>query len=151
MEPPELNDLRGNCDPGASSIPLGIHDLAEIFQPSFLVHRDILEEPIPALEGLKKLRIVPNDRLKVLDRLEVDYVKIDGSLIRGLSNSEAHKLQVKRIVDKAKSMNIGTIAESVQDASSLPIIWHCGVEFIQGYFLQEPAPAMGYDFSQLAF
>jgi EAL domain-containing protein (putative c-di-GMP-specific phosphodiesterase class I) len=46
-------------------------------------------------------------------------------------------------------MNIGTIAESVQDPSSLPTIWQFGVEYIQGYFLQEPDAAMSYDFNQL--
>jgi diguanylate cyclase (GGDEF)-like protein len=87
--------------------------------------------------------------LKALDRLDVDYVKIDGSLIRGLQKDEQKKLQVRKIVDRAKSMNIGTIAESVQDPSSLPTIWQFGVEYIQGYFLQEPDAAMSYDFNQL--
>jgi diguanylate cyclase (GGDEF)-like protein len=100
--------------------------------------------------GLDHFGTNPNS-LKALDHVHADYVKIDGSLIRGLQKNEGHQQLVRKIIEKAKGKGVGTIAESVQDAGSLPIIWQYGVEFIQGYFLQEPGPEMGYDFSQLVF
>jgi EAL domain-containing protein (putative c-di-GMP-specific phosphodiesterase class I) len=35
----------------------------------------------------------------------------------------------------------------VEDASSLALLWTTGVNYIQGYFLQEPSERITYDFS----
>jgi EAL domain-containing protein (putative c-di-GMP-specific phosphodiesterase class I) len=40
-----------------------------------------------------------------------------------------------------------TIAEAVQDANSLAVLWQCGINYIQGYFLKEPDEKLDYDFS----
>jgi hypothetical protein len=40
------------------------------------------------------------------------------------------------------------IAEWVEDAGTLAVLWQCGVNYIQGYFLQEPDVALSYDFSE---
>jgi multidomain signaling protein FimX len=85
---------------------------------------------------------------RLLDQLEVDMIKIDGSIIRGLVNNNAHKVIVKKIVKHAQDLKLKILAESVQDAQSLPIIWEYEIEFIQGYFLQEPNENMIYDFTE---
>ena len=43
-----------------------------------------------------------------------------------------------------------TITQFVKDANSLSLLWGMGVNFIQGYFLQEPQPDMNYDFTGIA-
>jgi EAL domain-containing protein (putative c-di-GMP-specific phosphodiesterase class I) len=40
-----------------------------------------------------------------------------------------------------------TIAEFVQDANCLALLWQFGVNYIQGYFLQEPSTELEYDFT----
>ena len=35
----------------------------------------------------------------------------------------------------------------LEDAASLAILWSVGVNYIQGYFLQEPEATLSYDFS----
>ncbi len=59
-----------------------------------------------------------------------------------------NKDKVKLIVGNAHSSDIITIAEFVEDASSLNVLWQCGLDYIQGYFLQEPDATMSYDFSE---
>jgi len=54
---------------------------------------------------------------------------------------------VKKIVKIARKNKIQLIAESVQEASYLPIIWQYDFNFVQGYFLQVPDEEMTYDFS----
>jgi len=54
---------------------------------------------------------------------------------------------VKSIVEMAQAMNKQCIAEFVQDAHSLAVLWQSGVHYIQGYFLQEPDTSLSYDFS----
>jgi len=83
---------------------------------------------------------------QLLKHLQVSYLKIDGSFIHNLSSSKENQTIVKSIVDMASSLNKPVIAEFVEDASSLTILWQSGVQYIQGNFLQEPVKDMDYDF-----
>ena len=60
----------------------------------------------------------------------------------------AHESQVPNSGDYLAT-NIGkqTVAEFVEDAASMSILWQCGVSFVQGNFLQEPEKVMSYEFS----
>jgi EAL domain-containing protein (putative c-di-GMP-specific phosphodiesterase class I) len=55
---------------------------------------------------------------------------------------------VKSVVEMARSMNKLCIAEFVEDASSLTVLFQYGVHYIQGYFLAEPTEGLTYDFSE---
>jgi diguanylate cyclase (GGDEF)-like protein/PAS domain S-box-containing protein len=88
----------------------------------------------------------PNS-FQLLKHLPVDYLKIDGSFIHNLASDTDNQAMVKSILDTANSMNRQCIAEYVQDAHSLAVLWQSGIQFIQGNFLQEPSEALDYDFS----
>jgi len=88
--------------------------------------------------------------LSVLKQLDVDFLKIDGSLVRELSTSKENQDTVKAITDMAHSLGKETIAESVQDANSLAVIWQCGITLIQGHFLQAPSASLEYEFGAAA-
>jgi diguanylate cyclase (GGDEF)-like protein/PAS domain S-box-containing protein len=88
----------------------------------------------------------PNS-FQLLKHLPVDYLKIDGSFIHNLASDNDNQAMVKSILDTANSMNKQCIAEYVQDAHSLAVLWQSGIHFIQGNFLQEPSEALDYDFS----
>jgi len=88
----------------------------------------------------------PNS-FQLLKHLPVDFLKIDGSFIHNLASDTDNQAVVKSILDTAKSMNKQCIAEYVQDAHSLAVLWQSGIHFIQGNFLQEPSEALDYDFS----
>ncbi len=74
----------------------------------------------------------------LLHRLPVDYVKIDGALMQGLANDRPLQDKVKALVDIAREHHITTIAERVEDANTMAVLWQLGVEFIQGYFVNSP-------------
>ncbi len=76
--------------------------------------------------------------LQLLDHLQVNYVKIDGSLMQGLANDRPLQEQVRLLVDQAKKHGITTIAERVEDANTMAVLWQLGIEFIQGYFVNSP-------------
>jgi EAL domain-containing protein (putative c-di-GMP-specific phosphodiesterase class I)/GGDEF domain-containing protein len=76
--------------------------------------------------------------LQLLSHLQVNYVKIDGSLMQGLANDRPLQEQVKVLVDEAKAHGITTIAERVEDANTMAVLWQLGIEFIQGYFVSSP-------------
>jgi len=83
----------------------------------------------------------------LLQHVDVDFLKIDGSLVNNLAAETANQVTVKSISEMANSLGKETIAESVQDAASLAVLWQCGVHYIQGYFLREPSHRLDYDFS----
>jgi len=87
-----------------------------------------------------------HDAYQMLSYIKPNYIKIDGQLIRELSAADENQEAIKKLADKAQSMNIATIAHFVEDASSLAILWQCGINYIQGNFLQAPSEKMTYDF-----
>ncbi|MFP5504748.1 MAG: putative bifunctional diguanylate cyclase/phosphodiesterase, partial [Gammaproteobacteria bacterium] len=89
----------------------------------------------------------PNS-FQLLKHLPVDYLKIDGKFIHNLMGDKDNQAMVKSIVDMALSMNKLCIAEFVEDATSLTVLFQHGVHYIQGYFLAEPAEGLTYDFSE---
>ena len=74
----------------------------------------------------------------LLHRLPVNYVKIDGSLMQGLANDRLLQEKVKGLVDQASKHGVTTIAERVEDANTMAVLWQLGIEFIQGYFVNTP-------------
>ena len=88
----------------------------------------------------------PNS-FQLLKHIPVDFLKIDGSFIHNLASDTDNQAMVKSILDTANSMNKQCIAEYVQDAHSLAVLWQSGINFIQGNFLQEPSESLSYDFT----
>lgn len=107
------------------------------------------------LKGLKELHCgfglehfgVGANSVQLLKHLPANYLKIDGSFMHKLGSNRENQEIIKSISNMAMSGNITAIAEFVEDASSLAILWQCGINLIQGYFLQEPDKAMNYNFN----
>jgi EAL domain-containing protein (putative c-di-GMP-specific phosphodiesterase class I) len=78
------------------------------------------------------------DPLKLLADLDMNFIKIDGSLMQGLSTNQIQQQRVKGLVEAAKRRGIETVAERVEDANTMAVLWQLGIEFIQGYFVNAP-------------
>jgi diguanylate cyclase (GGDEF)-like protein/PAS domain S-box-containing protein len=83
-----------------------------------------------------------------LKHLPVDYVKIDASYSRGLSTSPDNQKAVQEIIKMVHELNKLTIAEAVEDANSLTVLWSSEVDFAQGHYIQEPMDEPEFDFSE---
>ncbi|MEM9532986.1 MAG: EAL domain-containing protein [Pseudomonadota bacterium] len=84
---------------------------------------------------------------QILKHIPADYLKIDRTFMTDLPKNEEHQNKVKELAQQAQSQGKVTIAEFVEDAASMSILWQCGVNFVQGNFLQEPMKVMSYEFS----
>jgi len=73
-----------------------------------------------------------------LMRMNVDYLKIDASLVKHVATDANSYKVVKTIVDFAKSLNLKTIAEYVENEEILEITKKLGVDFSQGYHFSAP-------------
>lgn len=70
--------------------------------------------------------------------LDVDILKIDGSLIKNIDKSENNQLVVKSIVEFAKLANIKTVAEFVENKEIEKVITELGIDYGQGYYYSAP-------------
>lgn len=78
------------------------------------------------------------DTEALMKHLKPDFVKIHGSLMQGLSTAQEKQQQVKELVELARSHKSATIAERVEDANTMAVLWQLGVEYIQGFFVNAP-------------
>ncbi|MBK1692512.1 two-component system response regulator [Ectothiorhodospira mobilis] len=84
---------------------------------------------------------------QVLNHVPADYLKVDASFTRNLASSQENQETLGRITDTAHTQNRLVIAQQVEDAASLSILWGLGINYIQGNFLQPPSESLDYDFS----
>jgi diguanylate cyclase (GGDEF)-like protein/PAS domain S-box-containing protein len=87
-----------------------------------------------ALEGFGSGR----DPLGLLDSVPLDFVKIDGALVQGLARDPQLQQRVRTLVEGATKRLVQTIAERVEDANTMAVLWQLGVQYIQGYFVNAP-------------
>ena len=87
---------------------------------------------------------------QLLEHIHVEYVRIESGFMDNLADNPQNQESIKSIASEAAEMGKLTIAQHVPDAGSLSLLWGMGVNFIQGYFLQEPLPTMDYDFTEMS-
>lgn len=75
-----------------------------------------------------------------LKRLPVDYLKIDGAYTRGLPTDEVNQEMVHAMIKLARTMEFRVIAEQVETQRDFDWLREAGVDFVQGNFIEEPAP-----------
>jgi diguanylate cyclase (GGDEF)-like protein/PAS domain S-box-containing protein len=75
-----------------------------------------------------------------LRNLPVDYLKIDGSFVRGLDTDPVNAAMVNAIFQLGKVMGIETIAEFVENDATLQVLAKIGVDYAQGYGIARPRP-----------
>jgi PAS domain S-box-containing protein len=73
-----------------------------------------------------------------LKTLPITYLKIDVDFVRDLATNEANGRLVRGIVAMAREFGYKTIAEGVEDASSLALLEDYGIDFAQGNYLGPP-------------
>lgn len=71
-------------------------------------------------------------------KLNADFIKIDGSLIKDIANNQDAYDIVESIVRFAKKKNIQTIAEFVSDEAILNTIRKLDIDFAQGFYIGHP-------------
>ena len=81
---------------------------------------------------------VDQDRFQILDILKPDYIKIDGELMHTLMTDTQVQAAVGRIVKAAQERRIKTIAERVENANAMAVLFQLGLDYMQGHYVHEP-------------
>jgi EAL domain-containing protein (putative c-di-GMP-specific phosphodiesterase class I) len=74
--------------------------------------------------------------------LNVDYIKIDGSLIRHLHEDHTAFLVTSGIVQFARSLNMRTVAEYVHNEAVQARVRELGIDYSQGEYFSMPVASL---------
>ena len=114
-----------------------------------ITERELLTNAEEALEALKPfldfgLRLAIDDfgsgysSFQYLADLPVDFLKIEGELIRRAPKEPRIRAIVEGIQDIASSLGVQTIAEFVEDEATVELLKELGVDWAQGYYFGRP-------------
>ena len=82
---------------------------------------------------------------QLLKHVDANYLKLDRNFMAELPKNKENQEKIKELCDQAHHAGKLTVAEFVEDAASMSILFSCGVNFVQGNFLQEPEKVMAYE------
>lgn len=122
LELRDSSDLRDCFE--ANNIMAGLHDLGV---------RIALDNYGIGATSINYLRTIP-----------LDYLKLDKSIVRDVNLSEKDKNLIKGMVDLAKDLNIGLVAEGVEDEEQVESLAGIGCDTMQGFYFCEPRDLAGF-------
>jgi diguanylate cyclase (GGDEF)-like protein len=81
---------------------------------------------------------IDKNRFQILDILKPNYIKIDGELMHSLTSDMELQESVRKLTAAAGQRKIETIAERVENANEMAVLFQLGVHFMQGHYVHEP-------------
>lgn len=75
-----------------------------------------------------------------LRNLKVDYLKVDGSFVRGIDQPGLSEAVVRSITESAHLLDMRAVGEQVETEQQLDLLRSIGVDYAQGYYFQRPQP-----------
>lgn len=76
--------------------------------------------------------------LAYLKALPLDYLKIDSSIARDIVGSPRDRIIVRAIIDMARSLDLGVVAEGVETSQQLALLARAGCTSYQGFLRSPP-------------
>ncbi len=83
--------------------------------------------------------------LNSLKDMPLDVLKLDAEFFRGENAGERGELVVSEAIKLAKSLNMRTVAEGVEEKGQVEFLARQGCDMIQGYFYAKPMPGADYE------
>ncbi|MDX1810126.1 MAG: EAL domain-containing protein [Sulfurospirillaceae bacterium] len=77
-----------------------------------------------------------------LVKLQPDFIKIDGGLIKNIDKNDDMKIITQTIVNFSNKLGAKTIAEYVHSQEIFDIIKKMGVDYAQGFHIGKPSPIL---------
>jgi multidomain signaling protein FimX len=81
---------------------------------------------------------VGRDSGRILTQTPMDFLKIDGSLMQNIASDPVRQEKVRVYVGAAQNRAIPVIAERVEDANTMAVLFQLGVAYMQGHYVHEP-------------
>lgn len=164
-----LARLRNHCIQLPVSVNVSLHDFArpgfadlledkmlKVRLPTSLLGVECLEterliESPAAMRGLEMLKLrgfgislddfgTGYSNISYLRRMPLDVIKLDRSLISGLSSDTASRIIARNIITMLKELDYVVLAEGIESADVAGMLSEYGCDQAQGYFYAKPLP-----------
>ena len=76
-----------------------------------------------------------------LKRFPLDVLKIDRYFVKDIQHSPVNEALTSSILALCQGLNLGTVAEGVENRAQLDVLRNLGCQIVQGYFISRPVPA----------
>ena len=76
-----------------------------------------------------------------LHALDIDEIKIDREFVSRLVDSDEGRAVVRAMIDLARALGLGVVAEGVEDQATCRTLVELGCQQIQGFLVARPMPA----------
>jgi diguanylate cyclase (GGDEF)-like protein len=83
------------------------------------------------------------DSARVLLNTPMQYLKLDGSLMENLATDQALQEKVRVFITAASKRAIPVIAERVENANTMAVLFQVGAAYVQGHYVHEPEVVLG--------
>lgn len=83
--------------------------------------------------------------LSYVNKLPIDKIKIDKSLIMNLEKNYKNTMIVKSIIEMGHSLNIKIVAEGIETKKQLNILNELECDYVQGYLIGEPMESWRFE------
>jgi EAL domain-containing protein (putative c-di-GMP-specific phosphodiesterase class I) len=76
-----------------------------------------------------------------LKRFPLDVLKIDRYFVKDIHHAPANEALVSSILALCRGLNLGTVAEGIENREQLESLRKLGCQIVQGYYISRPVPA----------
>jgi EAL domain-containing protein (putative c-di-GMP-specific phosphodiesterase class I) len=81
----------------------------------------------------------------ILQAMPFDFAKLSPALTRDMHRDTTQLERVRGTIADLERRGVRSVATGVEDSQTLAYLWTVGVEYAQGFFLQEPSEGIAYD------
>ncbi|HKY31237.1 MAG TPA: GGDEF domain-containing phosphodiesterase [Candidatus Polarisedimenticolia bacterium] len=77
--------------------------------------------------------------LESLSEVHPDFIKVDGSLVRGIERNLIKQELLRSLCQVARAMGAHVVAEGIETRDELEAVRRCGARYGQGYYFYKPS------------
>jgi EAL domain-containing protein (putative c-di-GMP-specific phosphodiesterase class I) len=66
-----------------------------------------------------------------------------------LVNDKARQQELTQLARRLAGQGITPILTGIENGATLPVLWSCGIDYVQGFVLQRPHTDMSFDFGHV--
>jgi EAL domain-containing protein (putative c-di-GMP-specific phosphodiesterase class I)/GGDEF domain-containing protein/uncharacterized membrane protein HdeD (DUF308 family) len=124
--------------------------ILEITENAFLTIDDTMLELLSKLQSLGFLHAIDDfgvgySSLGQFDKLSLDILKIDKSLVDSIASSRKSQAIYDAVIRMCHRLRVDVVAEGVEDTRQLSLLIEAGCRYGQGYLFAKPLPNAEFD------
>jgi diguanylate cyclase (GGDEF)-like protein len=85
---------------------------------------------------------------KLLEKHQVDYVKLDSYLVKNAVKNEKEKANLAKLIDGVRQKGTEIIATAIEEPATMAFLYQHGVKYFQGFFIQQPEDSLSFNFEE---